>query len=192
MKMKNLKRLQLSFIPLFFLTTCHFSNFYPDPDDKGLSRFTSHGYNVATGYINDKSFLNTGPFYPLLHKDSTGNLTDTLVFSWEFFRTDTFRTASAYRQISFLLPVQQSFSKSSLLAMNGQRLTRIPVTLQDTSLKRIDGMSTLYFVSVSEVLYPQDVKYLKLSGLFDGNIGDSVMVTKGRFDFEVDERTLNF
>lgn len=191
--MKNLKAFHFSFIPLFFLTTCHFSVFYPDTDDRGLSRFTSRGYNVASAYINNRPFRNTGPFAPLLHKDSTGNPVDTLVFTWGLYPNDTVRVTSAYNNISFVMPVPQSFNKTSLLAFNGQRfLNSIPVTIQDTSMKTLSGMGTLYFVSVTEGLFDSNEKYIKLSGLFDGNIGDSIIITKGRFDFQISEKTLNF
>lgn len=190
--MKYFKTLHLSFIPLFFLTTCHFSSFYPDPDDQGLSRFTSRGYNVASSYINAVPFRNEGSYYPLLQKDSTGNSIDTLRFTWALHLNDSGRVIRSFDTISFLLPVSQSFNKTNLLAFSGQRfLNSVPVTLQNSSSKTISGMGTLYFVSVSEGLL-SDQKYIKLSGLFDGNIGDSVLITKGRFDFEINENSLNF
>lgn len=191
--MKNFKAFHLSFIPLVFLTTCHVWNFYPDPDDQGLSRFTSRGYNIATGYINGRPFMNTSSYNPLLHKDSTGNPVDTLLFTWALYPNDSVGVRSAYNNISFLLPVPQFFNKINLLAFNAQRfLNSVPLTIQDTSLKTITGIGTLYFVSVSEGLSSPNQKYIKLSGLFDGNIGDSVIITKGRFDFEINENTLNF
>ncbi|MEO8854153.1 MAG: hypothetical protein ABI359_10260 [Ginsengibacter sp.] len=187
------KNFHLFFIPLVFLTTCHFSNFYPDPDDPGLSRFTSRGYNVATTYVNGKSFVNTGSFTPILQKDSTGSTVDTLHFKWNIYRNDSTYLKSAYQSISFLMPVPSVFNKTNLLAFNGQRfLNSVPVTLQDSSLRNFEGIATLYFVSVSETNYSSNQKYIKLSGLFDGNIGDSIHITKGRFDFEIYEDYLNF
>jgi hypothetical protein len=59
-------------------------------------------------------------------------------------------------------------------------------------MKTLRGMGTLYFVSVNEGLFESNEKYIKLSGLFDGNIGDSIVITKGRFDFQISEKTLNF
>ena len=187
------KNFHLFFIPLVFLTTCHFSNFYPDPDDPGLSRFTSRGYNVATTYVNGKSFVNTGSFTPILQKDSTGSTVDTLHFKWNIYRNDSTYLKSGYQSISFLLPVPSVFNKTNLLAFNGQRfLNSVPVTLQDSSLRNFSGIATLYFVSVSETNYSSNQKYIKLSGIFDGNIGDSIHITKGRFDFEIYEDYLNF
>lgn len=189
--MKKFKTLHLSFIPLVFLTTCHFWNFYPDPDDKGLSRFTSRGYNQASNYINERPFVNN--YIPLLHKDSTGRSMDTLAFSWELRKNDT-TERSIYSNIFFLMPVPAIFNKTNLLAFDGKRFLSIPLTLQDTSMKTMTGTATLYFVSVNEVVSSSDpkIKWIKLSGLFNGNIGDSIMVTKGRFDFEINENTMNF
>lgn len=90
------------------------------------------------------------------------------------------------------MPVPQSFNKTSLLAFNRQRfLNSEAVTLEDSTGKMITGTATLYFVSVNEAIL-SDQKYIQLSGLFDGNIGDSVFIKKGRFDFEINESSLNF
>lgn len=191
--MNFFKPFHLSFIPLFFLTTCHFWNFYPDTDDPGLSRFTSRGYNIATSYINGNPFRNIGQYYPLLKKDSTGNSIDTLQFTWELYPNDLPNRSSAYKNISFLLPVPASFTKNDFLAFNGHRFANsVWVNLQDSSSKIISGIGSLYFVSVSESLVSPGYSYITLSGLFDGKIGDSVLITKGRFDFEIGENTLNF
>ncbi|KAA9041216.1 hypothetical protein FW778_04050 [Ginsengibacter hankyongi] len=191
--MKYFNRLHLSFIPLFFLTTCHSWNFYADPDDKGLSRFTSRGYNIATSYINGSPFRNIGLYYPLLQKDSTGNSIDTLKFTWPLYPNDLPNRSAAYDNISFLLPVPATFTKNDFLTFNGHRFANsIPVILRESSSKSISGIASLYFVSISENLASPDYRYLKLSGLFDGKIGDSVLITKGRFDFEVGENGLNF
>lgn len=180
-------------MPLFFLSTCEYSNFYPDPGNPGLSRFTSRGYNVATSYINERPYANTGISYTLLYKDSSGNPVDTLKFAWEVYPNDSLRLSPAFDSIAFLIPVPQFFNKMNLLAFNGQRfLNSVPVTLQTSSSKILSGKGTLYFVAVSEDLSYPPQKYIRLSGLFDGNIGDSVFITKGRFDFQVDERSLNF
>lgn len=56
--------------PLFMATECRRNYFFPDPDDNGLSRFTSRGYNVATAYINDAPLVNIASYYSLLQKDS--------------------------------------------------------------------------------------------------------------------------
>lgn len=190
--MNYFKSFHLFLIPLVFLTTCHFPNFYADPDDQGLSRFTSRGYNIASLYINDRPFRNQGPEYSLLQKDSTGNSIDTLRFAWQLYSNEPGIGLSNYRNISFGLPVPSSFNKTNLLGFNGQRfLNSVPITLQDSSSNIIAGTATLYFVSVSQAVN-SDQKYIKLSGLFDGKFPDSVLITKGRFDFQINENELNF
>ncbi|MEO8821253.1 MAG: hypothetical protein ABI374_10455 [Ginsengibacter sp.] len=192
--MKYLKTLRFSFIPLFFLTTCHGTwPFYPDTNNPGLSRFTSRGYNIASSYINGRPYVNNGSYYPLLQKDSSGNAVDTLQFQWDLYSRDSKNMTAGYKNISFLLQVPASFNKTNFIAFNGQRfLNSVPFTIQDTSLNTLSGIGTLYFVSVTEDLSYSNEKYIKLSGLFDGNIGDSISITKGRFDFEIQENSLNF
>lgn len=192
--MKYLKTLRFSFIPIFFLTTCNVGYFYSDPDDYGLSRFTSHGGHVATCYINEKPYINNNvTYYPLLQKDSGANSIDTLVLKWSLSTHDSLPSYSFYQNISFLLPVPASFNKTNLLGLNGQRfLNSVPVTMQDTSLNKLSGVGTLYFVKVTEKQGYSNQKSINLSGLFDANIGDSILITKGRFDFEIDEDRLNF
>lgn len=190
--MNYFKTFHLFLIPLVLLTTCHFPNFYSDPDDQGLSRFTSRGYNVASVYINDKPFRDAGSQFPLLRKDSTGNSMDTLHFAWQLYPNDFPVGPLAYRNIAFLLPVSSSFNQNNLLAFNGQRFSNsIPITLQDSTAKTIAGTATLYFVAVSQAALG-DQTYIKLSGLFEGKIGDSVIIKKGRFDFQINKNDLNF
>jgi hypothetical protein len=182
--------------PFLMSTQCGRNSFFPDPDDPGLSRFTSRGYNVATAYINDGPFVNVGSYYPLLQKDSSGSSIDTLKFAWPLYPSDLLNHNSIYRDISFLLPISSSFSKNDLLAFNGKKFSNSILVavqeVQDSALKTISGIANLYFVSVNEDLSYPPQKYIRLSGLFDGNIGDTVLITKGRFDFEVNENNLNF
>lgn len=181
-------------IPFLMSTECRRDNFFPDPDNAGLSRFTSRGYGIATNYINAKSFRNTGSFVPLLYKDSTGTSTDTLNFHWSIFPND-YPAGIIYQNISLLIAVPQSFNKNDLLSLTGQRLLNSGVAVQilrDTLYTTISGTSNLYFVSITEDLSNPFGKEIKLSGLFDGKIGDSLMITNGRFDFEIPENELNF
>lgn len=181
---------------LSIYTECRRNNFFPDPDNPGLSRFTSRGYGVASNYINGKSFINTASNFPLLQKDSTGNSIDTLTFKWSIFPNDYgINNTSIYQNIAFLIAVPQSFNKNDLLGFNGQRFLNSHVAVQiqrDSLLTTISGLSNLYFVSITEDLSNPLGRNIKLSGLFNGNIGDSVSITNGRFDFEIPENQLNF
>lgn len=176
--------------PIFMATQCNRSTFFPDPDDPGLSRFTSRGTNVASAYINNDPYLAYASNYnTLLSKDSTGNSIDTLKFALDLSP----HSGAIYQNISFQIPVSATFNKSDLLAFNGQRfLNPTRVVIKDISLNSISGSANLYFVSVTENLSFPPQKYIRLSGLFNGNIGDSVNITKGRFDFDVNENNLNF
>jgi hypothetical protein len=89
-------------IPFLMSTECRRNSFFPDPDDPGLSRFTSRGYNVATAYINDAPFVNVGSSYPLLQKDSSGSSIDTLKFAWSLYPSDFLNHNSVYRDMAFL------------------------------------------------------------------------------------------
>jgi hypothetical protein len=141
-------------IPFLMSTQCGRNSFFPDPDDPGLSRFTSRGYNVATAYINDGPFVNVGSYYPLLQKDSSGSSIDTLKFAWSLYPSDLLNHNSIYQGISFLLPISSSFSKNDLLAFNGKKISNsisvVIQEIQDSSLKAISGTANLYFVSVNE------------------------------------------
>lgn len=191
--MNYFKNFYIALIPLVFLTQkCQFTNFYPDPDNSGLSRFTSRGYNVASVYINGKAFSQLGARSLRFYKDSSGNLTDTLHFSLRLLLNDSLNLDEKPQYLSFQVPVPHSFNINNLLAFNGQRFENsVPVSLINFSNTSF-GTSTLYFVSVTEIASPSDEKYVKLSGLFDGKIGDSILLTKGRFDFQIAEKDLNF
>ena len=154
--MNYFKNFHLFLIPLVFLTTkCQFSNFYPDPDDQGLSRFTSRGYNVASTYINERPYRNTGSYYPLLKKDSTGNSIDTLQFTWQLYPNDPLFMFPPYDNISFHLPVPETFNKNNLLAFNGQRfLNSVPVTLQDSSGKLLPARRHSILFQLQKRCYP--------------------------------------
>lgn len=191
--MYHFKSIHLIFLSLFLLTKCNSIGFYPDPDDQGLSRFTSRGYNVATEYINGLPYSNLGAYYPLLRKDNAVSSTDTLRFTWRLNSDNNPNAGSLYDTISFMLPVSPTFNKENLLGYNGQRfLNTIPFVLKSASSGILAGNATLYFVAVTSETSTYNEKYIKLSGLFDGNIGDTVLVTKGRFDFEIQESQLNF
>lgn len=190
--MNYFKNFYIALIPLVFLTTkCQFSNFFPDTDDPGLSRFTARGYNVASVYINEKPFRQLGDEFRMLEKDSSGNPTDTLHFSLRLFPNDGSNVSQEPWYLSFQVPVPPSFNVNNLLAFNDRRFENtIPVSLRNFRNTSF-GTSTLYFVSVTEVTSPSNEKYVKLSGLFEGKT-DSAEFTKGRFDFQVAEKDLNF
>lgn len=190
--MKTLRKLRFSFFPLVFLMTCNYGMPpKPDVDDRGLYALTSGGGHVASCYINDKPFANDNNYF--LQKDTGANSITRLKLSWRLLVHDSVFQKSPYDSISFSLPVPKSFNQSNLLSLSGQRfLNSVPVTLQDSLQHELSGVGTLYFVSVKENTGYNNQKFFAISGLFDANIGDSILVTKGRFDFEFNPASLNF
>jgi len=192
---------------IFCLAGCAKRNFFPDEDDPGLSRFTFHGYNIATAYINEVAYIN--PFYgvalfsagppqgnaiPKLSKVATNSAFDTLSLSWPIGINKN-GTTSRYsdQTISLLMPVPKSFSLNNFLAWSGQRFSSNTnsITLQGFGDQSLYGSSNIYLVEIS-VDTTDSHKHIVFSGLFNGNIGDSILITKGRFDFAIDASQINF
>jgi hypothetical protein len=61
-----------------------------------------------------------------------------------------------------------------------------------TNFERGDKKSAIPIIFGWENSGYNNHKYFVLSGLFDANIGDSIFVSKGRFDFEFNPGSLNF
>jgi hypothetical protein len=200
--MKQFKYLFIITIFLFFFAGCAKRNFFPDTDDPGLSLLTSHGYNVATNYINGKPYINPfggsfrGNYLPTFTKIVTNSTFDTLSASWLIVPNDGSTNYNfPYQNISLLMPIPKSFSKKDFLLMGGKRLLNTN-TIQIQSYSnfpsgQLSGTANVYFVKITTDSLNY-TNYLSISGLFDGNIGDSILITKGRFDFEINADNLNF
>lgn len=193
------------------LTGCTKRNYFPDEDDPGLNLLSSHGFNIGTFYINDTAYINTyrkGLFaggiinyVPTFTKIATNSTSDTLIMSWPIELNNGSDTTynSPYQMISLSMPVPKSFTKADLIAMEGKRFASNTnaITLQTSyySGDTLSGISNIYFVNIKYETISSSTSsttYLDLSGLFNGNIGDSILITKGRFDFQIDESSLNF
>ena len=196
-----MKRYQFLFIILIFSASCSKRNFFPDQDDPGLSLLTAHGFNIASNYINGQPYINPfggilrGNYLPVLKKVASTNVLDTLSLSWQIEPNDgTSISNSKYTSIILFFPVSKSFNKQDFLSLNGGRFTSdtARIYLQTNSFNNpLRGIANLYFVEIKpdDLITPND--YI-ISGLFDGNIGDSILVTKGRFDFRIAINRLNF
>jgi len=182
--------------------TCKRQNLYPDTDNPGLSRFTSYGYNTATEYINGSPYINpfsvfTGNDLAYVQKIATTSAFDSLSISWEIVTNDSSLPFNPdYKTISLLMPVSKTFSESDFLALSGQRFASNTntVTIQefnDTAFAVLSGTANIYFVKVDSDNSSAGAKFA-FSGLFDGNIGDSILITKGRFDFDISKDGFNF
>ncbi len=199
-----MKNLFYKFLPLLLalgLTGCAKRNYFPDESNPGLSRFTSYGFNIGTFYLNNVPYINpflgpsSGNSMPIIRKIVTNSTFDTLMLSWQIGINDNGSTESnsPYQMISLLMPIPKSFTKVDFIAMSGQRFEYNSNILQTPYY--YDALSVLpniYFVKINPIPTSDTTANLELSGLFNGNIGDSILITKGRFDFQIDESSLNF
>jgi hypothetical protein len=186
---------------------CSKRNFFPDEDNPGLSILSSRGFNIATVYINEVPYINPYSKFifggvvnssPTITKINTNSTFDTLSLSWAIQINDTTNSnSSPYRYIAILMPVSKSFTRNDLIAMSGQRFSSNSdkVILQSFNYGPSDflsGVSNIYFVKINQTQSDTSAPRLLLSGLFNGNIGDSILITKGRFDFEISTNDINF
>ena len=189
------------------MMSCGKRNYFPDPDDRGLSRLTSRGYNIITMYINNVPYINPyrRPLFggisntlPTITTKITNNDSVTLQISWQIEINDTSVSYNQpYHSISLLIPVSKSFRAHDFLSMNGQRFSPgtngIAINYPDNYLDSLAGKSNLYFIDIKYKTLGDGSRHsYSFSGLFDGNIGDSILITKGRFDFEIDADKINF
>jgi hypothetical protein len=180
---------------ILFFSSCAKRNFFPDEDDPGLSRLTFYGYNIATNYINGVAYINPfrgslrGNSLPTLTEIHTNNDFDTLRLSWRIERNDSIGYNAPYKNISLLMPVSKNFGVRDFIAMSGKRFSpnTNSIVLNSNYPDTIAGLSNLYFIKIT-----MDTNYLSFSGLFDGSIGDSIFITKGRFDFKIESDAVNF
>lgn len=181
--------------------------YFPDEDDPGLSRFTAYGFNVATFYLNSIPYVNSHAYYtsggitssfPLITKFETSGTSDTVSLSWSIGINDNGSPNynSLYQRISILLPVSKTFNKTNLIAMSGKQFASntntVTIQTSDSLPDTLTGLANIYFVKIAPKRYKDSTIYLRLSGLFNANIGDSILITKGRFDFEINEKDINF
>jgi len=197
--MKSIKSYARIFMILLIFCGCAKRNFYPDPDDPGLSILSSDGFNIASAYINKVAYVNPYKkgifggvvnYAPTLRKIQTASAFDTLSLSWSINKNDnTTGYNSPYQNISLLIPVSKSFSVNDFMAFSGKRFApnANSITVNPFSNPSNPGTSNLYFIKIS-----LDTSALFFSGLFDGKIGDSIVISKGRFDFKIDKNSINF
>lgn len=190
--MRHLKYITVTSAIMLILSGCIKQKFYPDPDDAGLSRFTSKQYHTGTCYINEIPYINywpkggigIGPLpFPKMTKILSGNTADSLEFSWPIGINENNKfTDGKYSRISIRLPIPQTFSKADLTAWNDKRFgTDVATLYLDYNQK---GTANIYFVKISPGKTVNDAWLM--TGLFDGNIGDSIIIKKGRFDYYVE------
>jgi hypothetical protein len=176
--------------------------FFPDQYNPGLSIFTNRGYNVGSVYINDSPWvsdlstkINSLPIYISL--DTTNNpTTDTLNIGWtgSFPTPNNFGNWNSYPNLNFAFPVKKNFTQADFLNWNGKlfpadtttvtiSLSYVPYFYANDSTSVV-GSGKIYFVKItSDTSASGQANGISVSGLFEGNIGDSIILQKGRFDF---------
>lgn len=203
--MKSVLYKLFPFIAIIFLSGCIKRNFFPDEDDPGLSRLTSYGFNIATAYINLVPYINPykktifggANYEPTLRKVFSTTAFDTLSLSWPIEINDSdVNYNQPYQNITLQLPVLKSFTQQDLLALNGKRFSSnnntIIIQSYSNQPNALIGLSDIYFININtDPSYSSPTRYI-ISGLFNGNIGDSIHITKGRFDFEISSDKMNF
>ena len=199
MKNQLFKNILLLLLLSFELTSCYKRQFYEDPDDPGLSRFTNRTYNVTSAYINSESWVTSfyslsGPSRAQVFRDSTSSPRDTLQITWEggFTNRNAF-SSSPWRDWPYLtisMPIKKNFSKDDFLNLNGKIFpadsTTVTVSLSNyefiSPAVSLTGTGKIYFVYVKPGSHDRE---FTIAGLFEGNIGDSIHITKGRFDYRI-------
>lgn len=199
MNMKLIKPIVSVCVVALLLSSCTKRNFYSDPDDPGLSILSSYGFNIASVYINNVPYVNPYKrgiiggiinYGPTLRKIQTAGALDTIILSWPINKNDNSTVYnSPYQNLSLLMPVSKSFSVNDFIALSGKRLPANANAIAVNSFYNPanPGTSNLYFIKIR-----LDTSALYFSGLFDGKIGDSINITKGRFDFKIDKSAINF
>lgn len=207
MKFKFKYQKLLTAFGLVILIGCGKRNFFPDEDDPGLSLLTSRGYNIATMYINKVAYINparTSIFggianaLPTVTLRQTSSAFDTLDISWKIeknVKTPSYN--SPYYSVSLLLPVSKTFTAGDFSAMSGKSFSSNSDTIVLNSdfgyPNGLSGISNIYFVTITHINSSATTSgSYAFSGLFDGNIGDSILITKGRFDFTISEDAIRF
>lgn len=197
--MKSIRSITAVCMIILLLCSCGKRNFYPDPDDPGLSILSSYGFNIASVYINKVPYVNPYKkgiiggivnYAPTLRKTQTNSALDTVSLTWLISKNDNSTGYnSSYQNISLLIPVPKSFSLNDFIALSGKRFPANANAIAVNSFFNPSnpGTSNLYFINIS-----LDTTALSFSGLFDGKIGDSIVISKGRFDFKIDKNTINF
>lgn len=202
-----MKRSLFIFITILLFYSCKKSFFYEDPYNSGLSIFSSKNYNVCSAYINDSAWISEynppsifsftpyrSPIY--LSVDTINNpQSDTLNLVWYGgfnYSPPGFISFQGQFYLTFAFPVKKNFTKVDFLNWNGKLFpegttsatvlfSSLPYYYANNS-SQINGSGKIYFVRIS----PQSNNGISLSGLFEGNIGDTILIKKGRFDFLLD------
>jgi hypothetical protein len=185
-----MKKLSYVFVVLIILfsTGCLKQKFYADPDDPGLSSFTDRQYMTGTCYINGTPYINYWREIGVGGSSSWPTLAaiqnpakDSIDFSWPIGRWENNKFFNdKYSQISFRFPVPTGFTGRNFEVLDGLKITSVVMYL---NYGQVAGAGNIYFVKMQQS--NSGSEFFNISGLFDGFVADSILVTKGRFDYKV-------
>lgn len=177
-------------LPMLMLAGCLKQRFIPDPFNQALSMLTTSQTNTGTCLINDVPFINYWPEsgaggfgripYPRITGYVIPNQPDSIDFSWQIGQRKNGKFVNgAYDNISIRIPAPLGASFKTLMSWRGKRFAsnECKVYLNYS----LQGSANIYFVAIDQKSQASD--HIYISGLFDGNIGDSIHITKGRFDY---------
>ncbi len=178
------------------------SFFYEDDNDPGLTRLTDRDYQIASAYVNGSPWVqyineNGGGFgFNGTYWNNFVTLTpgtndkDTLNITWsgEFSRGLPAQgyTGEQFKFMTLSFPVDTGYAVNKIPDLEGERfptpLTPVYISFGNElvpDLNSIRGSAKLYFIQADTT---NGGSAFRFTGLFEGKIGDSVLITKGRFD----------
>lgn len=188
------------------VSACTPKPFFEDQDDPGLTRFTDRGLNAGSAYINGNAWR-TGYSSligqdALLVADTNAVGKDTLYLSFQGEYSPALLAPSGWQNLPFVifaLPTKKNLTLNEWLSWNGRLFpadtTTVTVYLCNSPLPQpgltafVRGTGSLYFTKLFRSTNPLEVGMV---GLFDGKIGDSIEIRKGRFDFRLNESSFTF
>lgn len=179
------------------LSSCLKQRFFPDPYDPALSMLSSKQFQTGTCYINDIAYINywtgfsfSGSIpYPTIAIYHQPGLPDSIDFSWPIRQKNKDRnTFDALNQITFRIPASPDFSETNIAGWSDRRFDPGSCALY-LNHGRMAGTGGIYFIKSRGNRDDPGSSglstYYYISGLFEGVIGDTIKITKGRFDFVV-------
>jgi len=184
-------------IVIMVLPCCHKSNFFEDPNHSGLSRFTNRGYDVASAYINNQPWVSgfsayNGPAPPAIYLDTTSTQQDTLYIQWQGdYSSNPVYPSFYWSYVTMSIPVKKNFTLNDFLSWNNKIFdsTTVTISLDDRpvgpgwSSSGFVGKGKIYFIRIEPRPVP-GVDF-RFSGLFEGKIDATFVISEGRFDYDV-------
>jgi hypothetical protein len=185
-----------------FLLGCgkNSTNFYEDPNKKGLSIFSDRGNNLLTALVNEipwktRDRITDGRTYKTdfeiyIEKQKSNTLKDTLSISWLGPRIN----GSTYNNITLRIAVDSNFTYNDFKTnFSGKRLVIDSSTngyfSTNFNNSRVKGNGVIFFLRAGiNTTTPNDNI---LTGLFSTKIGNTI-ISDACFDHDLNGITVNF